>query len=53
MTIFDALKLIAIVRGVPQTHAKNEVMNYIDALGKVPDETASAIMFYLQYIHDI
>ncbi|CAH2049945.1 unnamed protein product, partial [Iphiclides podalirius] len=32
MTVFEALKLIAILRGVPETYAKSEVMNYIDAL---------------------
>ncbi|CAK1601646.1 unnamed protein product [Parnassius mnemosyne] len=32
MTIFDALELIAILRGVPNKYVKTEVMNYIDAL---------------------
>ncbi|XP_068626404.1 ATP-binding cassette sub-family A member 17-like [Battus philenor] len=32
MTVFEALKLIAILRGVPNKHVKSEVMIYIDSL---------------------
>ncbi|XP_064072922.1 ATP-binding cassette sub-family A member 17-like [Vanessa tameamea] len=32
MTVYRALEMITVLRGVPQAHVKGEVMNYIDAL---------------------
>ncbi|XP_069364004.1 ATP-binding cassette sub-family A member 17-like [Maniola hyperantus] len=33
MTVYNGLEMLAILRGVPRKHARQEAMNYIDALG--------------------
>ncbi|XP_039755169.1 uncharacterized protein LOC120630088 [Pararge aegeria] len=33
MTVYNGLEMLAILRGVPKAHARQEVMNYVDALG--------------------
>lgn len=38
MTVYDALELLALLRGVPKKHIKTELRNYIEALGKFCDD---------------
>ncbi|KOB69454.1 Uncharacterized protein OBRU01_16833 [Operophtera brumata] len=35
MTVYDALELIGLLRGIPREHIRTEINNYIEALGDV------------------